>query len=293
MKSFYKIIYKLIPFKKHLFLLLKTLYTPSPKLYQHLNFKSIFKVITSEKTSFKVHHYGDMIENEIFWNGIYGGFEKNSMKLWAELVINSHVIFDIGANTGIYSLLAKSLNSASTVYAFEPVDRVHLKLVRNNFVNRFDINCIKKAASNYNGKATIYDPGTDHIYSVTVNKNLDENPNSTTPVQIDAITLDSFVKNEKIENIDLVKIDVETHEVEVMMGFKENIRKFQPSILIEILNDEVAQGVMEIIEGIDYTFINIDEDKGFRIVDQLTKSDQYNFLICKKEIVQKLSNLIK
>ncbi len=38
-----------------------------------------------------------------------------------------------------------------------------------------------------------------------------------------------------------MKIDVETHEPEVMEGFAEYYLKFKPIILIEVLNDQILK----------------------------------------------------
>ena len=38
-----------------------------------------------------------------------------------------------------------------------------------------------------------------------------------------------------------MKIDVETHEPAVLKGMGEYLRSFRPTMLIELLNDEVAQ----------------------------------------------------
>ena len=69
-------------------------------------------------------------------------------------------------------MLAKTIQPKSRVYAFEPVERVFVKLLYNNQLNNFDIFTEKKAISNYTGKAIIYDKDTTHTYSVTVNKDI-------------------------------------------------------------------------------------------------------------------------
>lgn len=291
MKSLFKFVYNIIPFKKYFFQVLKKVYSPPKNIYQHLYFNGIFSVNIDAKNTFKIKHFGYQIENELFWNGVYNGWEKNSLNIWIELCSKSNVIFDIGANTGIYSLVAKTLNSSSKVYAFEPVDRVFQKLVYNNEINSYDIFCIKKAVSNSVGSAKIYDKDTEHTYSVTVNKDLSDNTETSIEVEIETTTIDTFIKENNINHIDLLKIDVETHEVEVLEGFKNYIEKFEPTMLIEILNDEIAVGIEEIISNINYNFYNIDENKGIRQVQNLSKSDYYNFLICKPEIANSIKIL--
>ena len=293
MKYLLKKEYKIIPLKKEIYSILKKFYKPRKNIHQHLYFTGIFKIKVNNDKSFKIKHYGFEVENEVFWNGIYGGWEKYSLQLWSELCEKSETIFDIGANTGIYALLAKTINPNAKIHAFEPVERVFNKLEYNNQINKYNIKSIKKAVSNFDGKATIYDKKTDHTYSVTVNKDTSDDPENSIPVEIETIKLDSYIKQNNISKIDLLKIDVETHEVEVLEGFKEHINIFEPSILIEILNEKVAKGIQNIISGIDYVFFNIDENNGVRQVTKLEKSDYYNFLICKPEVARRLNTLKK
>ena len=220
-----------------------------------------------------------------------GNFETISMGLWLKLASISTDIIDIGANTGVYALTAKTINPRSKVYAIEPVERVFNKLQQNVNINSFDIHAEQKAASNYDGTATIYALPTDHIYSVTVNKNLHSDQNDVKEVSISTMRLDTFFEEQGVNNIDLMKIDVETHEAEVLEGMGQYLEKWQPTILIELLNDEVAKNVEQLLKPFDYLYFNIDENKTFYQVDHLTKSDYFNFLICKSAIAKRL-NLI-
>jgi FkbM family methyltransferase len=291
MKSVLKSIYKSLPLKKEFFQILKSIYKPGKGVYQHLYFNSDFNVKVEPEKSFRIRHYGFEVENEIFWNGLFNGWEKYSLRLWKELCEKSDTILDIGANTGVYGLVAKTTNSKAKVYAFEPVKRVYEKLVQNNALNHFDIKCVNKAISNSDGKATIYDTANEHTYSVTVNVNTNPDSTISIPTEIETITLDTFIKEENLRKIDLMKIDVEKHEVEALEGFQEHLIHYQPTMLIEILDDEVANGVHRLLNGIDYLFFNIDEENGIRQVQRLSKSKFYNFLICKPEVAASLITL--
>lgn len=287
-----KTIYNNIPFKKQLFMLIRHLYRPAPSVYQHLHFKGIFNVKLERNKSFKINHFGDIIENELFWSGIEEGWEKVSLDLWIRLCKDANCIVDIGANTGLYALIGKAMNKKSKVYAFEPVVRVFEKLEFNNKINQYDIYCSPYAISNRNGNAIIYDiPNTDHIYSVTVNKNMFTPETPTIKTEIQTKTLDTFIKEQNIEQIDLIKIDVETHEPEVLEGYLNNLQKHRPSILIEVLNNEVGKKIEELVKKMDYLYFNIDENSGIRKVDSILKSDYYNYLLCTKEVANKLGIL--
>jgi hypothetical protein len=150
---------------------------------------------------------------------------------------------------------------------------------------------VEKAASNFTGIATIYDQDAEHTLSVTVNKNMNQPGVNVVPTQIETISLQDFIAENKINHIDLIKIDVETHEPEVLEGLGPYLKMFQPSLLIEILNDEVGKRVQNLVENLDYLYFNIDENKGIRQVEHINHSDYYNYLLCNKNVALEL-NLI-
>ncbi len=279
-----KSVLKKLPFKREVFTLLKAIAIPPGRMYRHLYFNGVFPVKTGVTTSFDIMHYGFRIENELFWEGIEHGWECVSLGLWIKLCKNASVIVDIGANTGVYALIAKSVNPRSKVYAYEPVDRVFEKLVKNNELNKYDIQCSPLAISNKNGEAVIYDNATsDHIYSVTVNQNFFPPTTQVIEKRIQTITLDTIIEQEHIQRFDLLKIDVETHEPEVLEGYAKHLKIHRPTMLIEILTDEIGQKIETMLEGLGYLYFNIDETKGIRRVEKIEKSDYYNYLFCSEE----------
>lgn len=76
----------------------------------------------SNKTFLMFLRKDSYLEQEFLQNGLYGSWEKESLKIWAQLSKRANYIVDVGANTGVYSLIAKSQNPSAKVYAIEPVD---------------------------------------------------------------------------------------------------------------------------------------------------------------------------
>jgi FkbM family methyltransferase len=285
-----KSIYYIIPFKKQLFDLLKLLWTPSENIYKHLHFQGVITVEVEKKNSFKMIHRGFQIENELYWVGINGGIERKSLEIWIQLSRMSNVIFDIGANTGVYALVSKTINTKAKVHAFEPITYVFSILENNNRLNHYDLYLNNFALSNYKGTASIYiEADKDFSYSVTVNKNLNNLTTNVKTLEIETNTISNYVNMNKIEKIDLLKIDVETHEVEVLEGYIEEIKIHKPSILIEILNNEVAKGVQDIVKDMDYLYFNInDKENSVRQTLSIEKSDFFNYLICSEKVARDL-----
>lgn len=286
-KKWVKKSYAIIPFKKQIFLALRKLYIPKKSVTSHLYFKGVFKVKCEER-SFKIMHYGYQVENLIFWHGLEKGFEEDSIKLWMKLCKEANVIFDIGANTGLYSLVAKAINPAAKVYAFDPVRRIADKLRYNISLNNWDIEVIEKAVSNTDGSAIIYDHNIEHVYSATLNENFTFSERGSVETEIETIKLDTFISKHNISGVDLIKLDIETYEPQALEGFSNYLQLFKPSILIEILNDEVAIKVFELVKNLGYLYYNIDERGSIKQQDMITKSEHTNFLFVRPDTAQQL-----
>ncbi|OFZ00608.1 MAG: hypothetical protein A3K10_03665 [Bacteroidetes bacterium RIFCSPLOWO2_12_FULL_31_6] len=290
MKKILKSLYAITPFKKHFFLFLRKIVTLPEPIYKHLHFKGIFTVKIDSKHQFKMYHLGASEENELFWGGIDNGWEKTSLKLWRKLCIDTPVVLDIGANTGLYSLVTKALNPTAKVFAFEPLPKVLEYLNYNMKINNYDVNVIPKAASNFNGKAKVFlMEGHDFCTSVTVNKSLLAETTPQKELEIETIRLDDFINKNNINRIDLIKIDVESHEPEVLEGLGEYLDKFKPDFLIEIWDVECAVKLNILFKNKGYLYFDID-DKNDVVTqkEEITVSSFWNYLICKPETAKKI-----
>lgn len=289
-KQLIKDIYAILPFKKHFFIIIRKLLTLPESIYKHLHFKGIFNVKIDAKHQFKMYHLGASEENELFWGGIDNGWEKTSLKLWRKLCIDAHVVLDIGANTGLYSLVTKTLNPSARVYAFEPLPKVLEYLQYNVSINNYAVEIIPKALSNFNGTAKVFlMEGHDFCTSVTVNKSLLSEETPQKELAIETFRLDGFIEHNKIKNIDLIKIDVETHEPEVLEGMSKYLDKFKPDFLIEVWDADCAVKLNTLFKDKGYLYFDID-DKNDKVLqkEEITISSFWNYLICKPESAKKI-----
>jgi FkbM family methyltransferase len=250
-------------------------------IYQHLHFHGPF-TFKVEGKPVRMMHYGTIIENGLYWEGLKG-FEPVSLGLWAKLCKLSDTIIDVGANTGVFSLVAGAANPKAHIYAFEPSERILSKLKRNIDLNGFSVYPVGLGVSNKTGSFTFYDTLDEHNTSASLSP--DMNLKGKIEVTINTITLDEFLQPKFIRP-DLVKIDVEKHEAEVIEGFLQSIKKYHPTILIELLSDSIAARVQELIKDVPYQYYSISEEKGIKRADKLSQSEGYNFLICTEEVAK-------
>jgi FkbM family methyltransferase len=259
------------------------------KLYQDLRIKGKMDVSIS-KTSFQLYNPGNTtIENEIFWKGILG-WEKTSMEIWIELCKGSKTILDIGANSGVFSIVAGAVNPNSEIFAFEAVKRTAEIFKRNLDLNHdFKIKLIEKAVSNNTGKFMFFDVPTDTQYSASLNPQILSSIENRISYEVDTITIDTFSEI-KGKQIDLIKLDVEMHEPEALEGMRRIIIKDKPILLIEILTNQLGRDITLFFKDLGYSFFNIDEENGLTEMVEITKSSSFNYLILPTE---KLNDLKK
>ena len=60
----------------------------------------------------------------LFWYGVHG-FEYYEYKIFSQIIQSANFMFDIGANLGYYSIVAKKFNPKLEVVAFEPFASVY------------------------------------------------------------------------------------------------------------------------------------------------------------------------
>ena len=65
-------------------------------------------------------------------------------------------------------------------------------------------------------------------------------------ILLHAVTLDTFVEEEKIERVDLLKIDAEASEPRVLRGMQTIHRRDEPDIICEVLYGRTENELQEI-----------------------------------------------
>jgi FkbM family methyltransferase len=285
--------YLAVPFKQQLFTAMRRVVVPPDVLAHKLVFQGDFPVELPNGTTFRLNHTFNPPEADIFWKGLLGGWEKQTLAMWLRLVADARVVVDVGANSGIYALSAACFRPTARVVAFEPMPRMFSKLLHNNQINDSRVACVRGALSNYDGKATMYDlPDSAHTYGGTVNRNLYDGNERTQAVAVDAIRLDSYFESVQLEHLDAVKIDVESHEPQVIEGMGHLLRDLRPSMLVEVWNDEIGAAIEAQVERARYLYYATDDISPFELQNAIRQRPHgrplTNYLLCRAEVASKL-----
>ena len=140
------------------------------------------------------------------------------------------VVLDIGANVGIFSLYASKY--AKQVYSLEPAKEHFDCLVRMlDFNSITNVKAINKALYTENTTLPFFHNPNKTMYSL----HQAVADQSLNPETVETISLDKLFEDEKIEHVDLLKLDIEGTELEII-----NSEAFR------VLADKIDTVVMEL-----------------------------------------------
>lgn len=164
-----------------------------------------------------------------------------------ELSTMARTAIDIGANRGVYSYwFAKR---AQHCIAFEPNPDC-AELLRRGLPASVEVH--QAALSDADGSADLTIPimaGEENSYRSSLQE---ASSGSSRTVSVRTATLDSFT----ISEVDLIKIDVEGHEIETLAGAAETLRRHLPTVVIEA-EERHRPGAVDVVrstfERLDYS----------------------------------------
>ena len=264
-----------------------------------LNFDGTFEVPIDADHGFKVHAVGTgTVENDLFWHGFGMGWEAQTLRAWVGLAKNARVIADIGSNTGVFALSAKAVNSEACVMAFEPAPRIAKILDSNVSLNGYDIEVAKVGLSDRNGTSTFFDSTAEHSYSGSFNPVMMAGRADMSEEIVEVVRFDEFLDEHQIEGVELIKVDVEMHELEVLTGAARCIERDRPIIVIELLTRELAGEVNSKLRRVDYVSFQVDEQDGLFPLEVLTdgrfgdETRDWNFILCPRDKIKTLESFL-
>lgn len=215
---------------------------------------------------FKMLLNNNSIQDYDYFNGWIEdlSYEKKVTTIIKNLLKKNDIFIDVGANSGYYSLLASYIVSKhGKVLAFEPIKDTYIRLLKNRNINKFtNIHAYNIALGNYNGKIKInisrYSDGQNSIGKIK---------DSYKQITVNIKKLDTIIKNLKIKNIKLMKIDAEGYELEVLKG-SSKLLKNNPKIIFEYNKESLYRNksdynsIFEFLTSLGYNkFIQIEFNK--------------------------------
>ena len=167
---------------------------------------------------------------------LYCGFyDYDDMNFLVRYLHTEDSFLDIGANVGVYTLLAASKIQAGSLHSFEVLPKNYTRLQENLKLNQFDrVKIYALGVADQLGTATLNLAEGDAMPFITYNET-----DSTITVPTD--TLDNLLQNHSFTNLTLAKMDIEGAELLALKGAVSLLKQQRPHVWILEISDSVNE----------------------------------------------------
>lgn len=223
----------------------------------------LFRRMNPGDITIKHHWTGERIVLDFFRNKGYWFYgrdrERESMNLFARLIRDGDVVFDVGGNIGYMALyFARLVGTRGKCFTFEPASS-NLPYIRVNIGRATYKNVVlfEIAVGAENGVTSFWSedltgqngsiiPGYSAVQTTAKSHGVRA---QTLEVAVEVVTLDSFVQRMGVVP-NFVKIDVEGAESLVLRGMENILTGARPRIMIEVTDKREV--VFETLSRADY-----------------------------------------
>ena len=197
-------------------------------------------------------------------------WESNSVKLIRDLVKPGMYILDVGANFGYFTLLlARLVSPSGRVIAIEPTREYMSRLewhLRKNHIENVTVERIGLSDENKDVEIAIGE------CSATLHWCADNSPRLREKVKLMRLDdwLDSHSAGGHPDRLDFLKVDVDGHEPQFLVGAERTLRRHRPYILIEFCQEALfaagyyAWDLADQLESLGYILCSEKDGQPFR-----------------------------
>ena len=214
-------------------------------------------------------------------------FEKGDMKLFRSIIRPDDIVLDIGANVGVYSLSAASRTNAKVI-AVEPA-RQTFELLEKSAQQFPNMIAVHAAVSDKPGSAFLSHSGSSENHKLS-------EQSEKTGEQVCLVTVDGLAAMHNIDRVDIIKMDVEGHELKALAGAQRIIKKGSPIVFYEVKHgSDIHLELIEAFKELDYdSYSTLPDAKTLIKFNTDTQLDSYllNMIAIRPESLSRFDELV-
>lgn len=189
---------------------------------------------------------------------LWGLYERETFSFCKTVIRPGMVVVDIGAHIGYFTrVFSKLVGRTGKIFAFE-ADPVNYSLLKRNTARLSNIKSLELAISERSGALDFYHCLTKAgCHSTLQNIPLDFERKKIT---VKSESLDEFLTRERVEKVDVIKMDIEGGEYSALKGMEQTLKQKELMLLLEFAPKWIeASGISP------YNFLQYVADFGFTI----------------------------
>ncbi|MBD2292363.1 FkbM family methyltransferase [Anabaena sphaerica FACHB-251] len=215
-----------------------------------------------------------------------GLYDYHDMNFLLRYLRAEDSFLDIGANIGIYTLLAASIIKNGTIYSFEALPKNYTRLEENIRINQLDqVKTYSLAISNLIGNIALNLAEGDSMPFIST-----QSHEKTLTVKTD--TLNNILNNESLSKLTLAKIDIEGAELLALKGATSLLKKQLPHVWIMEINNAVSnfdynkEDLVNFLQDYGYGLFQYNADNNQIIPITLEQQQGNNVLVIANSCVE-------
>ena len=200
--------------------------------------------------------YKYVVKRDTGFSSILGRWERRSQLVYQHSIFKDFVVFDLGANFGIHSMLySKLVGKKGRVFAFEPLPGNIADIREHIRINKIEnIEVVGEAISDRKGIAEFKIAGHQTQGSlVGIGRETGD------LLRVNTDTLDNFCSDHNVLP-DFVKIDIEGAEGIALAGFRERVAASFPFFAIDLHTPECDRQVGKFLSEHGYEVYRVNDD---------------------------------
>ncbi len=246
----------------------------------------VLKSIPDLRWRIDVHPVGKFAirlrQHRMFWLRpplVHEGFMLGSLQ---RLLREGDVVYDIGANIGLYSRFMVQVFKASRVYAFEPMPNNCAMIAENLKLGGCaeKVTIVPSAIGDQDGTTDFQvDSLTSNsgaLNAVTQGKASASHSQYGLPATVATVRaarLDTLLETQDFRQPDVIKLDVEGAEAMALEGARHLLSQHRPRLAIELHGAAVGRRVLEILWSLNYHCFGYLEVNGAARYKELVRAD--------------------
>ena len=189
-----------------------------------------------------------------------GLYDYDEMNFLLRYLRAEDSFLDIGANIGVYTLLAASKIRTGSIYSFEALPKNYARLQENLKLNQFEqVKAYEIAISDYTGTVALNLAEGDSMPFIT-------HTTTDNTITVSTDTLDNLLQNQPLSNLTLAKMDIEGAEIFALKGATSLLKQQRPHAWILEINDTVSyfghqkQDLVDFLQSYGYNLYRYNTD---------------------------------
>ncbi|MCD6011920.1 MAG: FkbM family methyltransferase [Flavipsychrobacter sp.] len=171
----------------------------------------------------------DLIGWKIFF---FGEYEEGTNSILSKYIKPNDVVIEAGANIGSETLLIARMLKQGRVYAFEPNPYTFDRLKINASINELENISTYDYALGESDTTIQFNIYPKNFCNSGMSSKYMETSN-TRKIDVTQKKLDTFLKENNINKVDFIKMDIQGAEMDMIAGATETIARHKPTIFTE------------------------------------------------------------